>query len=243
MSQDLGSDILEPALARLSSEIRVATIGRVATYARDTGRAVVSRLIRYVNSAGQEKQWPDAQGVVVVQPRGDGYGLAFDIATQDPGVMLASDGGWGQSWEAGQPSRPKTRDSHTYGSAALFPGGRLATQAPANPIGAMRCGAEDGSACVDLRRTRGPLLGSVVVSAAGPAASVKLGSDAAATPVALGPLVKTMDIAAWTAFGAAIAAGTSFSVIQKGEIAAAVTAAIAAITATPNASVKVVSDL
>lgn len=208
---DLDSGILRPAIARAVNELRVATVGRVTSAVRTTGRAAVALLVRYVTSDGQEHQWPDSPSAVVVQPRGDGYAFACDVVTGDPGVLVAADNGWEQVWKTGQAARPPVGVGvHNYGAAAFVSGGRFTNEAPANAKGACRVGAEDGSAAVDFTRARGAALGSVVVSAAGPAASVKLGSAAASqtlayqaqTAAVLDALIAivTAEVAFWNAY-------------------------------------------
>ena len=214
---DLTSDILKPELARLSNEIKVATIGKVTTFARGAGRVVVEFLQRYVTSDGVEHTPTPTPQAVVYQPAGDGYAVAFDVATGDHGVVLAADSGWDQSWKGAEPSRPQSGQRHTYGSCAFLPGGRLAESEPVNPTGSMRLGAADGSACIDLRRARAvPLsLGTVDVKAAseakvtGPLSvtletdaplGIRLGSIAAAIPVAKAPQVAAASAAGWSAF-------------------------------------------
>lgn len=182
----LDQDILKPHLARMAAGLRVATVGKVVSFARDTARAVVSRLVGVVDTAGQQRAYPDAPAARVVTPRGDGYGVHFDVGASDVGVLLAADSPWDQSWSTGAPSIPATGARHEYASAAFLPGGRLEIEGPKNAARTMLVGAEDGSASIEFTRTRAvpPTLGAVVVSAAGPAASVKLGSSAAALTLA-----------------------------------------------------------
>ncbi len=214
---DLTTEVLKPELARLSNEIKVATIGKVTTFARGVGRAVVSFLQTYVTSDGVEHQPPPTPQAVVYQPAGDGYALAFDLASGDHGVVIAGDSGWDQSWKGAGLSRPQSGQRHTYGSSAFLPGGRLSNDAPVNPVGAMRLGAADGTATIDMTRARAVPLsaGTVDVSAAseatvtGPVSvtlatsaplGIKLGSAAAVIPVAKAPSVAAASAAGWSAF-------------------------------------------
>lgn len=240
----LDRDIIDPGLARLAAEIKVATVGRVATSVRATGRAAVNLLMRFVRLDGVEETRPPTPASVVVLPRGDGYGVAFDLASGDQGVVIASDDGWDQAWRTGQAARATLGQRHTYGPTAFLPGGRREGESPANALGAMRIGAEDGTASIDLARARAapPSLGTVTVAAAGPAASVKLGSASAASQVAKAIETKQAIVAGWTAFNAAIQADATVAPPLKLSIGAASTAAIAAIGLVSIGSVKVVVD-
>ena len=181
---NLDADIIKPKLDRIANDLRVATIGRVASAVRSTGRAAIDLLMRYVTSDGQARTWPPSPSAVVVMPAGDGYGVAFDVAPGDPGLVVASDNGWDQAWQSGQAVQPTSGVRHNYGSAAFLPGGRLGGSAPANAKGSMLLGAEDGSASVLLTRARGASLGVAVLAALGPLASVKLGSESASQTLA-----------------------------------------------------------
>lgn len=240
----LDRDIIDPGLARLAAEIKVATVGRVATSVRATGRAAVNLLMRFVRLDGVEETRPPTPASVVVLPRGDGYGVAFDLASGDQGVVIASDDGWDQAWRTGQAARATLGQRHTYGPTAFLPGGRREGESPANALGAMRIGAEDGTASIDLSRVRAapPSLGTVTVAAAGPAASVKLGSASAASQVAKAAEVKAMTAAGWAAAIAYVNADPLWSPAQKASLAGAFGAAAAAEAPVPIGSVKVVVD-
>ncbi len=256
---DLTTEVLKPELARLSNEIKVATIGKVTTFARGVGRAVVSFLQTYVTSDGVEHQPPPTPQAVVYQPAGDGYAVAFDLASGDHGVVLAGDSGWDQSWKGAGLSRPQSGQRHTYGSSAFLPGGRLSNDAPANPVGAMRLGAADGTATIDMTRARAVPLsaGTVDVTAAseatvtGPVSvtlatsaplGIKLGSAAAVIPVAKAPSVAAASAAGWTAFAATINADPTVSPPLALSLSAAAAAAAAAEVAIPIGSTKVAVD-
>lgn len=239
---DARRDLLEPLRQRVFNDLKVAAVGRVSSFLRSSARAAVSVLHSYVTSDGASHTPPPCPGAVVVQPRGDGYGVAFDLAAGDLGVLVAADSGWQQQWKGGASELPPSGQRHTYGSAALFPGGRREGDGQPNAAGSMRVGAEDGSASVDLTRTRGPLLGSVTVATAGPTASVRLGSAAASQQVAMAPATKAAIIAGWTAWNTTLQADATVSPALKLSFAAASTAAIAAVTASVVGSAKVVVD-
>jgi len=235
-------DVLDPALARASAALRVATLGSVRAFARGTTTAIVGRLIGAVSAAGQSITLSDSPAARVLLPRGGGYAVAFDLEAGDRGVLLAADSGWDASWVSGAPSIPGSGLRHTYGSAALLPGGRLESEPATHAVGEMRIGAEDASATIDLRRRRGGVLGQVTITATSPLASVKLGGPLAVTPLAKAPDTTLAIVAGWTAFNATIQADATVAVPLKLSIAAATTAAIAAVNAVPIAAVKVVAE-
>jgi hypothetical protein len=241
---DVGRDLLDPWRQRIFNDIKVATVGRVTTFMRTGARAAVAVLSNYITSDGQERTPPPCPGAVVVQPRGDGYGVAFDVVAGDLGVLVAADMAWQQQWKAGTSAPPDNGLRHTYGGAALLPGGRKENEAPPNAVGSMRIGAEDGSACVDLTRTRG-LPGSVVVSAAGPVASVKLGSAAAVLALAYNAEAQAAFAAGLNALNAAVQANPlvdPITVAQKAAFASGVTAAIIAYNAAMVGTSKTVAE-
>jgi hypothetical protein len=111
----------------------------------------------------------------------------------------------------------------------FFPGGRVSSPTqptpPPNASGEFLVGAADGSAAVTLRRAGGPTpdeLGTVVVAAAGPDASLLLGGPNAADPVACANEVQA-NLAALNAAIAAIATtGNPFADLAVNAIKAAV---------------------
>jgi hypothetical protein len=124
-------------------------------------------------------------------PRGGGYCVQFDLSEDDLGIAIACDGPVAGLYETGDEVTPQFPQGHDYGCAVFYPCGRVSSSetptAPPNPAGTMLIGAEDNSASLTLRRAGGPSpdeLGSVVLAAVGPTASILLGSDAAAIPVA-----------------------------------------------------------
>lgn len=239
---DARRDLLDPLRQRIFNDLKVAGVGRVFSFARSAARAAVDVLHSYVTSDGQGRTPPRSPGAVVVQPRGDGYGVAFDLAPGDLGVVVAADSGWEQQWKGGASELPPTGQRHTYGAAALIPGGRREGDSQPNAAGSMRVGAEDGSATLDLTRTRAGVPGLAVLSAALPTAGVRLGSSAAALQVALATPTNSAIVAGWTAFNATIQADATVSPALKISIAAASTAAIVAVNAVVIGSAKVVAD-
>lgn len=241
---DLKGDILDPTRLRIFNDLKAVTIGRVGTFARATGRAVINLLMSGVSSDGKIKPRNPSPQAVVYQPAGDGYAVAFDVVSDDPGIVLAADSPWDQAWRTGDRAVPTSGQRHTYGSAAFLPGGRLGGVAAANSKGGMRIGAADGSASVDFSRKRAaPLsLGVVTVRADSAVAGVKLGSPAAGQGVALGPLVKAASAAGWSAFAAAINADPTVAPPLALSLSAAATAAATAEAALTVASAKVVAD-
>lgn len=241
---DFTSDVLRPTERRLLNKLRVATVGTVGTFARATGRAVVNLLMRAVGSDGREFEHNPSPQAVVWLPAGDGYGVAFDVGAGDVGVLLAADSGWDQAWQTGQAAVPQSGQRHTFGSAAFLPGGRTGASAAANALGEMRIGAQDGTASIDFSRVRAapPSLGAVTVSAAGPVASVKLGSASATSQVAKATETKAMTAAGWAAFNTYMQADVTVSPALKLSFAGATAAALAAEAAVPIGSVKVVVD-
>ena len=255
---DLRDDIIALDIRRAAADLRVLTTGRVKSFARATGRAVVRILERYVTSDGVEREREPSPAAVVWQQAGDGYVVAHDVATDDQGLVIAADAGWDQAWRTGAATRPQSGQRHTLGSAAFLPGGRRNTEAPANAAGTMRIGAADGSASLDLTRTRGGVPGSgtlsvsasltiagltVTVSASQAAAGVKLGSAAASSSVALAPLVKAASAAGWSTFISAIESNDTIPANTATGIVAAASAAAGSEAALTVGSAKVVADL
>ena len=241
---DLKGDILDPTRLRIFNDLKAVTIGRVGTFARATGRAVVDLLMSGVSSDGRIKPRNPSPQAVVCLPAGDGYAVAFDVVADDPGIVLAADSPWDQAWRTGDRAVPTSGQRHTYGSAAFIPGGRLGGVEAANSKGSMRVGAADGSASIDFSRKRAaPVsLGVVTVRADSAVAGVKLGSPAAGQGVALGPLVKAASATGWSTFITTIEANPAIPETTADGIIAAATAAAAAEAALTVASAKVVAD-
>lgn len=194
---DLERDVVGGAVRRVYQDFRVAMTGVVGTFARSTSRAVVRLMVRFTGMDMKPHEEPDVPDAPVIYPSGDGYGFWFDLAENDPVVALAQDAPPYGFYETGSKVTDKTGISHTYGCAVAFPGGRVSNSDsptdPPNAPGEAVVGGGDLSAAVTFRRAGGPSpaeLGTVVISAAGPTASIKAGGDAAAVPVACAPLVE-----------------------------------------------------
>lgn len=194
---DLERDVQDGAIRRIYQEFRVALVGSVQTFKRSTSRAVLELMTRFQGTDGKPHSDPPAVDVPIIHQSGDGYGLWHDVTENDLAVVVCCDGPVRGVFETGSAVTPTTAASHTYGCAVAFPGGRVSntvapTQPPNDP-GTGLSGAGDKTACVVYRRAGHPLLpgetGTVVISAAGPTASIKAGSDAAAIPVACAPQV------------------------------------------------------
>lgn len=209
-SVDLWRDVRRGAVRDIYQTFRVALPGAVASFARDTARATLRLMVRFVGTDLKARDEPSPVDVPVMQYAGGGYGAWFDMRAEDPTVVVCCDGPIRGYYESGAPVTPVTGQSHDFGCAVAFPGGRISnTDAPTPPpnnAGEMHLGAADGTAAVILRGAGLPSpgeLGSVVVTAAGPTASVLLGGADAAVPLACAPQTQANSdiladlIAAW----------------------------------------------
>lgn len=196
MDVDLEFDIQDGAVRKVFQTLRVALVGTVKTFKRATSRANVDFMTRLQGMDGKPYDEPAAVDLPVMHQSGDGYGLWHDMAEGDPGLVVACDGPVRGYFESGQKVTPGAgAQAHSFGSAVIQPGGRVSntetpTQPPNDP-GTGLSGAGDRTACIVYRRAGHPLLpselGTVVISAAGPTASIKAGGDTAAIPVACAP--------------------------------------------------------
>jgi hypothetical protein len=201
MSND--NAIIRQAKRQLLQELRVASAARVDTFKRSVGRIVANLMTRLVTTGLQPSDEPAAQQVPVLFPGGGGYTFAFDMRQGDPALLVCADGPVHGFWETGEAVTPQTSAGHDYGCSMAIPGGRVSAEAtptePPNAEGEGFIGAVDGSACVVFRGAGLPSpteLGTVVVSAAGPSASLLLGS-ACAGPVLSNLADLNTRIAAW----------------------------------------------
>lgn len=182
---DLERDVVGGAVRRVYQDFRVALTGVVGTFARSTSRAVVRLMVRFTGMDMKPHEEPDVPDAPVIHPSGDGYGFWFDLAPNDPCVVLAQDGPPYGFYETGSAVTTKSGASHTYGCAVAFPGGRVSNSDsptdPPNAAGEAVLGGGDLSAALTFRRAGHPALvgelGTVVISAAGPTASLRLGGD------------------------------------------------------------------
>jgi len=190
---------------------RVALPGAVASFARETTRATLRLMVRFVGTDLVARDEPSPVDVPVMHYAGGGYGAWFDMRADDPAVVVCCDGPVRGFYESGTPVTPNTGQSHDFGCAVAFPGGRVsATNSPTDPPnnpGEFHLGAADGSAAVILRGAGLPSadeVGSAVIATAGPVASLRLGGTAATLGVArLGDEVAPD--ATWQAFATAVA--------------------------------------
>lgn len=203
---DLERDIIDGAVRKVYQRFRVALGALVAAAYRDTSRADVTLGSRFLATNLTAQDEPPAPDLPVITPRGNGYGLYFDLSPGDIGVALACDAPVRNLFETGEVGTPGRAVGHDYGCAVFFPGGRVSSSVPGqstdppNEPGTMVLGADDGSAQVVLRRAGGPSLteqGTVVIRAAThvpPAKAVLLGGDGAVLGVAR--LTDTVDASA-----------------------------------------------
>lgn len=190
---DLFTDVRQGAVRDVYQLFRVATVATVASFARAASRVIansVARVMLYNRTVADEPSVPD---VPVINISGGGYGMWFDLRKGDPVTLLCCDAPVRPYFETGNPVTPSTQtasQSHEFGCAVAFPGGRIASAddlpepSPPNAEGECLVGGGDGTAAVIFRQASGAELGTVVVAAAGPVASVLLGGTDATIPVA-----------------------------------------------------------
>lgn len=186
-------NIVDPTIAKIRQTFRVALAGKVSSFARETTRAGVTLMVRLLGTDRLARDEPGVQDSPVILPRGGGYGIHFDLRPEDPVVTLCTDSPvWGY-YETGQPVTPQIPTGHQYGTTVTFAGGRVSSSQPSqsisppNATGTCIVGAEDGTATCKFSGAGLPSpaeLGTVVIAAGGPSASLLLGSDDSADPVA-----------------------------------------------------------
>lgn len=208
---DLWRDVRQGAVRDVYQLFRVALAGAVSTFARETTRATLRLMVNVVGYDLKVRSEIDAVDIPVIHPGGGGYTFAFDMRAEDPSVVVCCDGPVRGYYETGGAVTPTIGQSHDFGCAVAFPGGRIsATDSPtAPPNGAGECllGAKDGSAAVILRGaglSSVTELGTAVIATAGPVASLLLGG----TTATLGVARLTDEVApdpTWTSFAIAVA--------------------------------------
>ncbi len=190
---DLVDDVIMVAVRLVRQTFRVALPGIVTTFARETSRAAVDFGAKWLATDRSIRDEPPMADLPVITPRGGGYGVYFDFREGDLGIVLAQDAPVRPLYETGDPVVPQFPQGHDFGCGVIFPGGRVSSSEPGqatdppNAAGTLLVGADDGTAVVVFRGATLPdpaELGTVVVAAAGPTASVLLGADTAAIPVA-----------------------------------------------------------
>lgn len=191
---DLERDVQDGAVRRIYQDFRVALVGAVQNFKRETTRATLELMTRFRATDGKVHDEKPVTDVPLIMQSGDGYGFWHDVTERDLAVVLCCDGPVRGVFESGSAVTPTSAASHTFGCAVAFPGGRVsstgAPTAPPNAKGEALLGGGDATSCVVFRRAGGPSpaeQGTIVLHAAGPVASVRAGSDSAATPVACAP--------------------------------------------------------
>ncbi len=188
---DVDRDVIGTAVRRVYVNFRVALPAAAMSFERDTSRVSGEFRVRTVMTTLEAFDEPTAPALPVMLYGGGGYGFHMDLSDGDPMMVLACDGPIAGYYETGDSVTPQTGQSHDYGCAVAFPGGRISSSTaptpPVNAKGSCVIGALDGSATLTLSRVAGPTpaeLGTVVVASAGPTASLLLGGPLAADPVA-----------------------------------------------------------
>lgn len=188
---DLERDLIDGAVLKVYQRFRVALSAVVATFARGPSRANVDLGARFLATNLTAQDEPPVPDLPVITPRGNGYGLYFDMAPGDLGVAVCCDMAVRGLYEDGEVVTPQRATGHDYGCAVLFPGGRVSSSEtptdPPNPAGTLTIGSDDASARATFRRAGGPdpaELGSMTLATAGPSASLLLGGDTATLGVA-----------------------------------------------------------
>lgn len=188
---DLKDDVIAGAVRTVYQNFRVALPALAQTFARETSRAAVAFGTRWLGLDRKVYEEPPVADLPVLLPRCGGYGFYADMRAGDLGLVVACDGPVRGLYETGEPVTPQFPQAHDFGCAVVLPGGRVSSTetptAPPNDAGTLLIGADDGTAAVVFRGAGLPdpaELGSVVVAAAGPTASVLLGGTAAVLGVA-----------------------------------------------------------
>lgn len=190
---NLYEDVIMGSVKIIEQTFRVALPGLTTSWDHDTMRWSGDAGTRFIGMDRQPREEPGMQGIPLIMPRGGGYGVHFDLRPADPVLVLACDGPVRGYYETGQPVTPDIGVGHQYGTAVAFPGGKVSSSEPGqaspppNDPGTCWAGAEDGTATIQFSGKALPNpaeLGSVVISTAGPSASLKLGSGQAVLGVA-----------------------------------------------------------
>lgn len=131
----------------------VSMPSRVEQYDRATRRASVQPQIRERFEDGQVRERPVVASRPVVLPRGDGFGIWFDLAKGDPCVTLVADVSTSGYFETGQPTTPVFGQQHQASDAVVFPGGAPDPEQQAvNGEGQCVVGAGDLTSCAIFSR-------------------------------------------------------------------------------------------
>lgn len=210
---DLYRDVIMGAVKIVKQTFRVSLPGKTSSFDRETSRVGVTLVTRLLGMDRVPREEPPVQDLPVIHPQGGGYGFFFDLRENDPTVVLCLDGPARSYYETGEITTPQIPNGHQYGTAVAFPGGRISSSSPGeatsppNAVGECTIGAKDGSSTVTFKGAGLPSpaeLGTMVLSTAGPMASLQLGSDQAVLGVAR--LTDPVAAAAtWIAFASAVA--------------------------------------
>lgn len=228
---DIDKDVIGTAVKRIYAAFRVALPASALSFDRDVSQVSGQMRVRTVMTTLEAFDEPNAPALPVMLYAGGGYGVFLDLDDGDPMMVLACDGPVAGYYETGDSVTPTTNQSHQFGCAVAFPGGRISSPTsptpPPNAKGTCTVGAVDGSATVTLLRAAGPTpdeLGSAVVAVAGPSASLLLGGTQAADPVACATEVEANLLALNTAIAAIGPTGNPFADLAVTAIKAAVAA-------------------
>ncbi|MBL8971738.1 MAG: hypothetical protein JNK56_14195 [Myxococcales bacterium] len=131
----------------------VSLPARVTAYDRTTRRASVQPQVVQRMTDGQTIERKPLSERPVLLPRGDGFGLWFDLAANDPCVTLISDEQTSSFYLDGQAGAPVFGSRHQQSDAVILPGGVPdPEQAAVNGVGECVIGTADLTACVIFRR-------------------------------------------------------------------------------------------
>src|SRR5690554_5005859 len=89
---DLERDLIDGAVRKVYQTFRVAAGVLVSAFSRGPSRADVTMGTRFLATNLTAQEDPPAPDLPVITPRGNGYGLYFDMAPGDIGVAVSCDG-------------------------------------------------------------------------------------------------------------------------------------------------------
>ena len=131
----------------------VSLPARVTGYDRATRRASVQPQVDQRMTDGQVLVRAPLSERPVILPRGDGFGLWFDLTTGDPCVTLIADEQTAVFYTEGQAGAPVFGSKHQQSDAVVLPGGVPdPEQATVNGVGECVVGTADLTACIIFRR-------------------------------------------------------------------------------------------
>lgn len=192
----LVKNVVDGAVKKVNMTFRVLLPGKVKDFARETSRVGLELMVRLLGTDRVPREEPNVIDSPLILPRGGGYGFHFDMRPGDPAVVICPDGPVRGFYERGEAVTPQIPVGHQYGSTLTIPGGRVSSSVPGqetdppNAEGESCIGAEDHSATITFAGAGLPTLGelgTVVIEAAGPTASLLCGSSKSATAPACEP--------------------------------------------------------